>query len=495
MRARFSINARSFIVMVLVVASVAGGFAANMATSSSLTAARASSYETRQRTIRFHGRAIVGRRARTYAVSVPAIATVHASLTWRNPRARLSERLRRESRTILASRVIVGIRRQFRAYTRVAADRYRVHVRSTRGGSHFRVVVIETWTVEVKPTGTPTPSGGTGPSVTPTPTGSTGPSVTPTPSGSTSPTPSPAPNSIVDIFSVGTAPTKITAALANPYVTGISQRFGWAAIEPVSGEYRWTAIDNAIAQARGAGKLAMIRVTAGIFSPAWVDQRVATLTFSNAFLYNPAAYTSQVAMPVPWDTTYLSLWKRFITAFGQRYDGNPTIYSVQMTGGGFIGEMTLPTDVSQWLSAGYTDAKYIAAWDDIIAAYRTALPNTHTNVDIVEPFGRVLTTNVVKPVVSFATNVGQSNAYIQNNALRASMLGTIGPYRLAIRSAASVTNVGYQMIGDAPTSASLTQAFEVAIQDQASYVEVYASDVLDPANVTALRYLAGGGTP
>ncbi len=74
------------------------------------------------------------------------------------------------------------------------------------------------------------------------------------------------------------------------------------------------------------------------------------------------------------------------------------------------------------------------------------------------------------------------------------MLGTIGPHRLVIRSAASVTHVCYQMIGDASTSTSLTQAFQVAIQDQSSYVEVYASDVLDSTNQAALRYLASDGT-
>jgi hypothetical protein len=74
------------------------------------------------------------------------------------------------------------------------------------------------------------------------------------------------------------------------------------------------------------------------------------------------------------------------------------------------------------------------------------------------------------------------------------MLGTIGPYRRAIRHAADTTRVGYQMIGSAPTATSLQQAFQVAIQDHSSYVEVYGSDVLDPTSVTALRYLASEGT-
>jgi hypothetical protein len=479
-----NVKARTFVVLILVIGSFAGIFVANMV-SSRLAAARASTFETRRRVVQFNGTAVEGWPSRTADFSVPATARVEAALTWWNPAARLSESLRHDGLTVTPAQVVAGPLRQVRVYTRVASGVYRMYVRARHGRAYFKLVVTATWTVEVRLKATPTP--------TPTPTGATGSTPTPTPSESPSPAPSPAPTSKVNVFSVGTAPSKFGSALSNPYVAGVSQRFGWAAIEPASGDYRWTAIDNLIAQARSAGKLAMIRVTAGIYTPDWVNQQVGTLTFSNAYLYNPAAYPSQVTMPIPWDATYLSLWKRFITAFGQRYDGNPTIYSVQMTGGGFIGEMTLPTDVDKWKAAGYTDATYISTWEDIIGAYRTAFPNTHTNLDIVEPFGGVLATSVVQPVVSFATSAGASNAYIQNNALRATMLGTIGPYRQVIRSSASVTTVGYQMIGDAATSTSLTQAFTVALQDQASYVEVYASDVLDPANQDALGYLSSGG--
>jgi hypothetical protein len=297
----------------------------------------------------------------------------------------------------------------------------------------------------------------------------------------------------IKIFACNTPSTRVDTVLSNPYVAGISARFSWAAIEPHPGEYRWAAIDHTISLARQAGKKAMIRVIAGIYTPAWVDRRVATITFSDRYLYNASNYPSTVTMPIPWKRAYLRRWKRFLGAFGGRYNGNPTIYSVQMAGAGFIGEMTLPTDIDKWLSKGYTDDRYIWAWDRIIASYGRQFPNTHTNLDIDEPFGSLLNTRVVKPVVSFATSFGRHN-YIQNNGLRASMLGTIGPYRRAIRSASGTTRVGYQMIGPAPTATSLQQAFQVAIQDNSSYVEVYASDVIDLANATALRYLASGGT-
>jgi len=295
----------------------------------------------------------------------------------------------------------------------------------------------------------------------------------------------------VKIFSTSTAATKVAAALSNPYVAGISARFSWARIEPSSGRYDWTPIDDAIAQARAAGKQAMIRVLAGTSTPSWVSSQVKTLTFSNQYLWGSSA--AQATMPIPWDATFLTLWKRFVAAFGARYDGNATVYSAQIAGGGMTGEMTLPTDVQAWLRAGYTDAKYIGSWQTVIDAYRSAFPRTPINLDVTEPFGSLVKTNVAAPLASYATASGTKKAWIQCNCLRASMLGTMGPYRTIIRSVSSVTVVGYQMIGDAKTTQDLKDSFRVAVEDHVGYVEVYGSDVLDAGNQAALRYLATGG--
>jgi hypothetical protein len=295
----------------------------------------------------------------------------------------------------------------------------------------------------------------------------------------------------VKIFSVDTPSTQIGAALANPYVTGISVRFGWKGIQPTRGAYRWGQIDDAVRQARAAGKKIMIRVMAGAWSPDWVKAHVKTLSFSSQYLYGGAM--SSVTMPVPWKRHYLRPWRRFISHLGHRYDGNPTVYSVQMAGGGFLGEMCLPTDVSKWKAAGYRDRRLIRSWKRIIGQYRRSFPHTHLNLDIDEPFGSLLDTNVVHPVVRYATRDGVRKAWIQQNGLRATMLGTIGPYRKVIRAESRETRVGYQMRGPTGTAGELQTAFEVALQDHAGYVEVYASDVLDGANQTALHYLASGG--
>jgi hypothetical protein len=296
----------------------------------------------------------------------------------------------------------------------------------------------------------------------------------------------------VKIFSVNTPSTKIGAALSNPYVTGISVRFGWKGIEPKRGTYRWGQIDDVIHKARATGKKAMIRVMAGAFTPDWVMSGTRTLSFAEEYL--ASSTVSSASMPVPWKRHYLRPWKRFISRLGRRYDGNPTLYSVQMAGGGFFGEMALPTDVQKWLNAGYTDTRLIRTWKKIVVRYRRAFPHTHLSLDIGEPFGSLLDTNVYHPVVRFATRDGVKKAFIQQNGLRASLLGVIGPYRTTIRKESHETRVGYQMMGTTGTAGELKTAFKVALNDHVSYVEVYGSDVLDSANQAALRYLASRGS-
>jgi hypothetical protein len=298
----------------------------------------------------------------------------------------------------------------------------------------------------------------------------------------------------IKIFSVGTPAARIDEALRNRYVTGVSARFAWSTIEPQKGRFRWGPIDEVIRKARAHGKQAMIRVIAGIYTPDWVKRRTPTLTFADTYLYNPSRYPSTVTMPIPWKRTYKRLWSRFVHKLGNRYDGRAGLYAVHIAGGGFIGEMTLPTDVQKWKANGYTDARYARTWKRMISYYRDAFRRTPIALNIVEPWGDAGRSDVVDPVVRFALRKDRKHPYVQSNALRADMLGWIGPYRGTVRESRDRTKVGYQMIGDAPTVSWLRDACTVAVQDRVDYVEVYASDVLASVNQPTLHYLASGGS-
>ena len=181
--------------------------------------------------------------------------------------------------------------------------------------------------------------------------------------------------------------------LISSSVSGLSARFAWSSIEPQPGEYHWEALDAAHDLTLGRKKWLMVRVTAGMKSPLWIyDRGCRKITF-------PAEDTNflkpgtQSTMPVPWDEAYLAAWEQFLQALGQHLRNWNNLYCVQMTGGGFIGEMHLPKQsegmIAQWDAVGISDEKLIAMWQRIIRAYDKSIPQgVGLALDLGQPFKR-----------------------------------------------------------------------------------------------------------
>ena len=279
--------------------------------------------------------------------------------------------------------------------------------------------------------------------------------------------------------------------LNDSFVYGLSWRFKWMTIEPQEGQYNWALLDKAIELSWKSGKQVMLRVTAGQNTPEWVYQAGArAFNFTGQDLVFPKNHPESLKMPIPWEDVYWTKWERFIQTFGARYDGNPSIYSIQMTGGGHIGEMNLPKAYEKWQQVGYTDDRLIMTWKRIINAYQKALPHTPTNLDINEPMPKQ--SDVLESVVSYVLTTYPGKVFIQQNGLRANFPRD-SRIRTIIRQASSKTIVGYQMIGgkgflEKQTGDRLT-AFRNALEDGASYIEVYASDVRDHAHRSMLQSL------
>ena len=282
--------------------------------------------------------------------------------------------------------------------------------------------------------------------------------------------------------------------LKDSQVYGVSWRFHWRTIEPAEGQYQWAPIDQALETTGRAGKKAMLRVTAGINSPEWVYQAGAkSIAFSNRDLHNSENFAKDLRMPVPWDDVFLAKWLRFVQALGARYQRHPSLYSVQMTGGGHIGEMNLPKAPDKWKQLGFSDERLISAWKRIIDAYQQAFPGVPTNLDINEPMGRKQS-NVLEPVVAYVLKTYPGKVYLQNNGLRADFPRD-NHIRRRLREAASTTSVGYQMLGGKgfldDNTGDRRRAFAHAVEDRASYVEIYAADLRDASGQRALEVLGG----
>jgi hypothetical protein len=112
-------------------------------------------------------------------------------------------------------------------------------------------------------------------------------------------------------------------------------RWFWAAIEPQPGKYRWDIIDLALAEARAHGQALAIR-----FMPYDQDHPLpAWYQASGARRANKRGdKDGKVWEPDFADPLYLKHWGALVAAAGARYDGHPSLATVDISSIGYWGE-------------------------------------------------------------------------------------------------------------------------------------------------------------
>jgi hypothetical protein len=112
-------------------------------------------------------------------------------------------------------------------------------------------------------------------------------------------------------------------------------RWYWATIEPESGKFRWDIIDLALHEAREHGQTLAIRLMPYSNKdplPAWYRN-------SGARRANkPTDKDGDIWQPDFSDPLYLKYWGELVAEAGKRYDGNPTLDSVDISSVGYWGE-------------------------------------------------------------------------------------------------------------------------------------------------------------
>jgi hypothetical protein len=142
-------------------------------------------------------------------------------------------------------------------------------------------------------------------------------------------------------------------------------------------------IDTTIVTAASSGKKCGLGVSAGQTSPdpAVYDAGAMRLPV----FANDSTVPGLDWMPLPWDPVFLNLWGAFIDAMGARYDGNPNLSYIVVSGFMQLMEnhLTQTSDGYDRLNAaakasGYGDltAAYNFAGQTIIARFMTAFPTT-----------------------------------------------------------------------------------------------------------------------
>lgn len=130
----------------------------------------------------------------------------------------------------------------------------------------------------------------------------------------------------------------VANVISNPGIDGISTVLTWRELEPAEAEYNFKPVDDLIELMNRYKKGLILRVsTAGVNiesrcdTPQWVFEDGA----KRINYYGSDG--KQATMPIFWDQTYLARWSNFVKELGKNYDGNPTMHSIGITGGGMLG--------------------------------------------------------------------------------------------------------------------------------------------------------------
>jgi hypothetical protein len=170
-----------------------------------------------------------------------------------------------------------------------------------------------------------------------------------------------------------------------PGLAGFACRGHWADTQPYNttgnppSDYNWTYWDAAVALAAKYKKKVSIKVVGGVSNtPSWLTG-YQSITLS------------QGTRPAPWDTTYQAAWANFNQHLAARYDGNPYVSYVEVSGFGctpseiceFCVTAADNTTFFSWFGGSQTAA--VAAWIQAVVtisgSYAAAFKKTPLNID------------------------------------------------------------------------------------------------------------------
>jgi hypothetical protein len=283
----------------------------------------------------------------------------------------------------------------------------------------------------------------------------------------------------------------LDAALSTPYIHGITAYALWNDVQPTGPtDAVLDRFDTLLSLVTAHGKTLNIGVDPASHTPAWVfASGVPKLSWIDPRT-NVAA-----DVPVTWDPTFLPAIQHLIDVLG-KYDGAPGIGYVTVSGPGLQNVAMVAIDDPMHLNgaaltnAGYSDAKYAAAWAAVRDRYAARFATTPL---------------VIAPAYVFSDNpapalevIAEADAALGTRILYETQhltadLSTEGGANLTIDTAMrdSSRRLGKPFClqtGRVVSNAKETPDAELAaaIAFGATWVEVFQADAVNPAFAAAL---------
>ena len=296
----------------------------------------------------------------------------------------------------------------------------------------------------------------------------------------------PDPAGIIRLFSTDVDNPEDSPSWTNPNLDGMRLRPVWSDVQPTQATLDWSSIDEIMELATQHGKFIGLSVTAGVTTPQWV--------YDNGATKYHLQDGSERSMPIPWDDEFMTQWSALVRAIGQRYDGNPTLGYVVMSGFGQEIETCLAqshADVTALTARGGMPSWILAA-QQLIQLYAEAFPTTPFFITAANPFGRNNADGLaaLQQVIDWGVATYPGRFGIMNATLNANS-NTLYYPNLAIYTYYRTQPTGFQTLCSAARDpqrlgGTLEQALTAGVQLGAKFVEVYQLDADDPANQEVL---------
>lgn len=197
-------------------------------------------------------------------------------------------------------------------------------------------------------------------------------------------------------------------------------RINWRNLEPTQGNYNWAPIDNILSNI--GGRRLTLRVMVLSSGGSNVSGVSGKLTVMPDWVENVSGATEQLTIDggtdtyvVPkWDSAvFLTLWKNFLTALGNRYDRDERLAVFELSGLGDWGEWHVYTFRNHY--NGYDRPWTSATVNTVVDANAAAFPNTQMVCFTAEERAtwRAMNTPVptVKPIGIRNDGFGDANWY------------------------------------------------------------------------------------
>lgn len=236
--------------------------------------------------------------------------------------------------------------------------------------------------------------------------------------------------------------------LQNDDIDGVSIRVNWRSLEPRDDQWDWSYLDRQVQNAERFKKRVMLRVMAGVNSPA------------HSFR------STTMEIPTPWDPHHVAEFDELMSQLGRRYS-RPSVEVIHIPGFWHSAEMHLPKGFGN-------DHRMIDAWVSRISSVGRAFP------------GKVIALNhspesFSEPVLAQFQRIAAGRGAVQMNALKASTAVDWRGFERILDAKKQGFQVGWQFVGPSTNRARFGGSLEEAVAKgrltEPSYWEFYQPDV------------------